>query len=344
MSAQQKIVRTLMRLPAPVLRRMSKGAVLNVDGREIDPGIGFLTAQAGKGPAMETLTPAEARQATRDGFAMMNAARSKDAGVTDLTIPGPGGAMAARHYWPTSATPNKALLVYFHMGGCVIGDLDACDSFCSHIAAKTGTGVISVEYRMAPEHVFPAAADDAIAAFRWVRDHSPEFGGTPDMVGVGGDSAGGMLAAIVAQEMKRAGETGPNVQLLIYPWVDMTADGGTMISCGDCAPLNTSTMRWFERLYMPADADKTSPKASPGLVEDLSGLPRALVYTAGFDPLRDQGEAFAKRLEHAGVPVTFREYGDMPHGFTAMGGVSKRAAAVADEIIDDLASAFQAAS
>jgi acetyl esterase len=339
-SAQQFIARTMMRLPAGLLRSMSKGAVLNVDGREIDPGVGFLTAQAGKGPGVHTLPIAEGRAATRAGFAMMNAPRSKNVGVTDLSIPGPGGSLRARHYWPINGKTNDALMVYFHMGGCVIGDLDTCDHFCSLIAAETGAGVISVDYRMAPEHVFPAAAEDAIAAFKWVRDNAAQFAGAADRVAVGGDSAGGHLATIVAQEMKRRGETGPCLQVLIYPWVDMTDDAGSMRSCGDCIPLNTATMRWFESLYMPEGADKTAAMASPGLVEDLSGLPKALVYTAGFDPLRDQGEAYARRLEDAGVQVTFREYGDLPHGFTAMSGVSKRAKDVNLEIVSDIAAAL----
>ncbi len=342
MSVQQMIVRTMMRLPASVLRRMSKGGVLSVDGREIDPGVGFLTAQAGKGPSMDTLTPQQARDATHDAFGMMNAPRSKAAGVTELTIPGPGGALPARHYWPIGGTTSDALIVYFHMGGCVIGDMDTCDSFCSQIAAETGAGVISVEYRLAPEHVYPAASNDAIAAFRWVRDHAAEFGGRADRMAVGGDSAGGLLSAVVAQEMKRAGETGPMLQLLIYPWVDMVTNTGSMQSCAKCAPLDSATMHWFEGLYMPQGTDKSAPTASPGLVDDLSGLPEALVYTAGFDPLRDQGEAYARKLEAAGVTVTFREYGDLPHGFTAMGGVSRRAADVAREIISDLDAALKA--
>lgn len=340
MSAQQFMARMMMRLPSGMLRSMSKGAVLSVDGREIDPGVGFLTAQAGKGPGVHTLPVEEGREATRQAFALMNAKRSNDVGVTELSIPGPGGSLHARHYWPINGKTNGALMVYFHMGGCVIGDMDTCDHFCSLIAAETGAGVISVDYRLAPEHVYPAAAEDAIAAFKWVRDNAAQFGGSAERVAVGGDSAGGHLATIVAQEMKRLGEQGPSVQLLIYPWVDMTDTDGSMQSCSECVPLNTETMHWFAGLYMPDNADKTGPLASPGLTEYLSGLPKALVYTAGFDPLRDQGETYARRLEAAGVPVTFREYGDLPHGYTAMSGVSKRAAEVNREIVGDLAAAL----
>jgi len=340
MSAQQLIARAMMRLPASALKSMSKGAVLTVDGREIDPGVGFLTAQAGKGPGISTLPVEEGREATRQGFAMMNAKRSKDVGVTELSIPGPGGNLHARHYWPINGKTGDGLLVYFHMGGCVIGDLDTCDHFCSLISAETGAGVVSVDYRLAPEHVFPAAVDDAIASFRWIRDNAEQFGAAADKLAVGGDSAGGYLSAIVAQEMKRKGEQGPMLQLLIYPWVDMTDEGGSMQSCGDCVPLDTDTMRWFEKIYMPDGGDKAGPTASPGLQTDLDGLPKALIYTAGFDPLRDQGEAYARKLEQAGVEVVFREYGDLPHGFTAMSGVSRRAADVNNEIARDIASAL----
>lgn len=342
MSAQQFIARMMMRLPAGLLKKMSKGVPLSVDGRDIDPGVGFLTAQAGKGPAMHTLTPVEARAATHAGFEMMNAKRSKNVGVTELSIPGPGGALHARHYWPINGKSNDALMVYFHMGGCVIGDLDTCDHFCSLIAEHTGAGVISVDYRLAPEHVFPAAVDDAVAAFKWVRDNASQFGSNAQRIAVGGDSAGGHLSAIVAQEMKRQGEQGPCVQLLIYPWVDTITRTGSMESCSECVPLDEPTMRWFESLYMAGDIDKSGPLLSPGLVDDLSGLPRSLVYTAGFDPIRDQGEAYARRLEDAGISVTFREYGDLPHGFTGMGGVSRRAAEVNREIIDDLDQALKA--
>ena len=343
MSAQQFIARMMMRLPAGMLRSMSKGAVLTVDGREIDPGVGFLTAQAGKGPGIHTMPAADAREATRAGFAMMNAKRSSDVGVTELTLPGPDGPLQARHYWPLAGKQSDALVVYFHMGGCVIGDLDTCDHFCSLISARTGAGVISVDYRLAPEHVFPAAAQDAIAAFKWVRDNAAQFGGRSDNVAVGGDSAGGNLSAVVAQEMKRLGEQGPSVQLLIYPWVDTVDRTGSMESCGQCVPLDTQTMEYFEGLYMAGDVDKAGPYASPGRTEDLAGLPPALIYTAGFDPLRDQGEAYARRLEDAGVKVTFREYGDLPHGFTAMSGVSRRAKDVNIEIVDDLGTALAAA-
>jgi acetyl esterase/lipase len=162
-------------------------------------------------------------------------------------------------------------------------------------------------------------------------------------VAVGGDSAGGNLSAVVAQEMKRLGEQGPSVQLLIYPWVDTVDRTGSMESCGQCVPLDTQTMEYFEGLYMAGDVDKAGPYASPGRTEDLAGLPSALIYTAGFDPLRDQGEAYARRLEDAGVKVTFREYGDLPHGFTAMSGVSRRAKDVNIEIVDDLGTALAAA-
>lgn len=336
MGIQRFFARSLTRLPASFLNAMSRNVVTQVDGRTLDPGLAALLGLAARGPGIETQTPREAREATRKAFAAMSGPRAGGVGVTDLTVPGPAGTLAMRHYWPSETAPNGGLIVYFHMGGCVIGDLDTCDDFCSRIAAQTGTGVLSVDYRLAPEHPCPAAVEDALAAFRWVRDHAAEFAGSADRVAVGGDSAGGYLAAVVAQETKRAGEKGPAAQLLIYPWLDMTATGGSMESCAACAPLSSAGLRWFETHYVPANADKTLPQLSPGLAEDLAGLAPALVYTAGFDPLRDQGEAYAVKLERAGVSVTFREYADLPHGFTAMGGANGRAAAATGEIIADL--------
>lgn len=337
MGVQQAIARSLTRLPAPMLKAMAKNAVTEVDGRTLDPGMGALLGQAARGPGIESQSPREAREATRQAFALMNAPRAKGVGVTELAIPGPGGTLTLRHYWPAQGEASGALLVYFHMGGCVIGDLDACDSFCSQVCAASGTGVLSVDYRLAPEHPYPAAVEDALAAFRWVRDHASEFGGDAARIAVGGDSAGGMLAAIVAQETARTDEQGPVLQVLIYPWTDMTASGGSMESCAACAPLSAAGMRWFQSHYVPPGTDATAPRLSPGLADDLSGQPPALVYTAGFDPLRDQGEAYSRKLEAAGVPVTFREYADLPHGFTAMGGVSRRAGEANAEIVADIA-------
>lgn len=337
MGVQQLIARSLTRLPSPVLRSLSRHAVTEVDGRTLDAGIGALLGLAARGPGIESQSPREARAATHDAFAMMNAPRAKGVGVSERSIPGPGGTLLFRHYWPSDREPAGALIVYFHMGGCVIGDLDTCDALCSQMAVATGAGVLSVDYRLAPEHPFPAAVEDALAAFRWVRDHAGDFGGDASRISVGGDSAGGMLAAIVAQETKRRGEEGPCLQVLIYPWVDMTAAGGSMDRCAECAPLSSAAMRWFEVHYVPPECDRSAVTLSPGLADDLAGLPPALVYTAGFDPLRDQGEAFSRRLEAAGVAVTFREYADLPHGFTAMGGVSRRAAEANREIVAEIA-------
>lgn len=343
MSIQRFIARSLTRLPEPLLRRLAKGVVREVDGRQLDPGLAALLGLAARGPGIESQSPREARAATHEAFAVMSAPRPRGIATTDMVVAGPGGMLGLRHYWPADRTTEGPLTVYFHMGGCVIGDLDTNDSLCAQIAARTGGGVVSVDYRLAPEHPYPAAVEDALAGFRWVRDHAGELGGDARRIAVAGDSAGGMLAAIVAQETHRTGEAGPALQVLIYPWLDMTAKGGSMESCADCLPLGRAAMDWFARHYVPPGTDISAPLLSPGLAADLAGLPPALIYTAGFDPLRDQGEAYARRLEAAGVDVTLREYADLPHAFTAMDGVSARAAEANREITEDIAARLSAA-
>jgi acetyl esterase/lipase len=239
--------------------------------------------------------------------------------------------------------PNRLVptLVYFHMGGCVIGDLGTCHVFCSHIASRTSCLVVSVDYRLAPEHKFPAAVEDALAAFRWVRENGRALGGNPNRVAVGGDSAGGYLSAVIAQEMKRLNEKLPVLQLLIYPAVDWLSDTASMKAFGDSYPLTAPIMDYFRNLYFNnVDEEARDLRASPGLSNDLSGLPPALIYTAGHDPLVDQGRDYAEALKVAGVPVIYRCYDHLAHAFTAMSGAVPAARVAINEIIADLGRAF----
>jgi len=181
--------------------------------------------------------------------------------------------------------------------------------------------VLSVDYRLAPEHRFPAGLEDVLAAYRWARDNSVRFGAPDGRVAIGGDSMGGAFAAVLAQEMKRTGEPQPSLQLLIYPAVDVASETQSMTTYADAYPLSRPTMEWFMGHYLGPDADPADPRVSPIRCEDLAGLAPALVITAGFDPLVDQGEAYAKRLRDAGVPVVYRCYDSLAHAFTAFTGV-----------------------
>lgn len=332
------LVRLLLSLPGRWLVAISGGKPLTIEGRVLDPRLQFLSFMGKKQPSMETLDPVQARQAAAQGLAMLDAAPAHDVDVANIELPvSAQRSIRARTYLPR--LPNRLVptLVYYHMGGCVIGDLETCHSFCSQIALRSGCLVVSVDYRLAPEHKFPAAVEDALASFRWVRDNAKSLGGNPNIVAVGGDSAGGYLSAVVAQEMKRLGERPPVLQLLIYPAVDWQSETDSMKSFGDVYPLTAPIMDYFRKLYFnDAEQEAKDLRASPGLNADISGLPPALIYTAGFDPLVDQGRDYAEALKVAGVPVLYRCYEHLSHAFTAMGGAVPAAQAAIYEIIADV--------
>lgn len=340
MSLQKFLIRGLMKLPESLLLRMAGGEPLSIDGRVMDPRVQLLAVQGAKEPSITTLDPVAARAATSQGFALLDDAPRANVAIDETTVPGPGGALAARLYRPKHATVPLPGLVYFHMGGCVIGDLDTCDTFCSILADGANCAVLSVDYRLAPEHKFPAAVDDALAAYKWAEENAASFGMEAGRIGVGGDSAGGYLSAVVVQQMKAEGGPAPALQLLIYPVTDMEAEGGSMESCGEVYPLTAEIMHWFIDHYIDKPEDRKDLRASPLKADDLSGLPPAIVVTAGFDPLRDQGTEYADRLKAAGVPVTYRCYDGLAHAFTAMSGTVPAAKQACEDIAADVKTAL----
>jgi acetyl esterase len=273
-----------------------------------------------KAAAIPRPKPWEAPPAiTRQSFAaMMQLTGPKDVPVgrvENLTMPGPGGTIALRVYAPVAASGPLAALVYFHGGGFVAGSLESHDGLCRLLAAEGGFKVIAVEYRLAPEHVFPAALEDAVAATQWVEANATALGIDAGRIGVGGDSAGGMLAAIVTQAAREKGTPKLAYQLLMFP---NTQIGGETSSLHEFAVgyfLERRAVEYFTGLYLPADADRNSPKVSPLRAKDFSHLPRAYVMLAGFDPLHDEGLAYAEKLRTAGVKVTIADYPDLVHGF-----------------------------
>jgi acetyl esterase/lipase len=333
------LVRQVLSLPNRWLIAMAGGKPLTIAGRTLDPRVQFLAAQAKGRPGLNTMDVAVARKASDDGLALLDAPPREGVEIQARTIPGaePGQTLRIRTYQPKRADGLRPVLVYFHMGGGVIGGLDTCHYFCSVMAAEAGCLTVNVDYRLAPEHKFPAAVHDAIAAFRWARDHIRDLGGNPERVAVGGDSAGGMLAAVVAQEMDRLRERGPVLQLLIYPAVDWTATSGSMQEYAEAFPLNSAMMSWFRGHYLNADADAADVRVSPGLETELERLPPALVFTAGHDPLVDQGRDYASALKTQGVPVLYRCFDTLPHGFTAMSGAIPAAAEANLDIARELA-------
>ncbi len=237
--------------------------------------------------------------------------------IDDRTIPGPGGELPVRVYRPGEDRPLP-LLVWFHGGGWTIGSLDTHDNTCRSLANGVGCVVVSVDYRLAPEHKFPAAVEDALAAMQWVADHGADVGGDPARLAVGGDSAGGNLAAVVSLLARDAGTPDLAFQLLVYPVTDHELESASRRENATGYFLELESMRWFYNQYLNDENDSADWRFSPVRAAALTGLPPAFVLTAEFDPLRDQGELYARRLEAAGVPVELRRYDGVVHGFFGM--------------------------
>ena len=296
----------------------------------LDPqarGLLDLLEASGRPPMWEQ-TPAEARL----GYAALADLAGQPAVTVpteDRSVPGPAGDIPVRVYRPDAESPLP-VVVYFHGGGWVIGDLDTHDAICHRLAAGVPSVVVSVDYRLAPEHPYPAAVEDADAATRWVAGHAADLGADPARLAVAGDSAGGNLAAVVARHARDAGGPPIAFQLLVYPGTDLTASLPSHVENGTGYLLDEGTMRYFLGCYL-GDGDPRDPDASPLFADDLSGLPPALVLTAGFDPLRDEGEAYAERLREAGVAVVTSRYDGMIHGFYGLDNLVDEARRATDE-------------
>ena len=241
--------------------------------------------------------------------------------VRDVEAEGPLGAIPLRVYRPAGVPDARRLPahVYFHGGGWVIGDIETHDVLCRQLTAEAGVAVVSVDYRLAPEHKFPASVDDAWAATRWVAGHADALGVDARRLSVGGDSAGGNLAAVVALLARDAGAPAIALQVLVYPVTDLGAETKSYADLADGYMLTRDSMRWFAAQYLAEKDEAMDWRASPLRAATLTGLPPALIVTAGFDPLRDEGEAYARRLRDAGVRVDYACYGGMLHGFVGMG-------------------------
>lgn len=244
--------------------------------------------------------------------------------VKGLELPGPAGRLRARLYVPGGGgTLAPPLLVYYHGGGWVIGDLDTHDGVCRFLATHSGAMVLSTEYRLAPEHPFPAAIEDGHAAFEWAVTNAAKLGADPLRVAVGGDSAGGNMATVICHLARDGGGPHPAMQLLIYPATDALAEEPSRKLFAEGFLLTAFDMDWFQHCYLPNRADDLDPRASVLRAEDFSNLPPAYVVTAGFDPLRDEGEAYAHRMRQAGVRVALRRHPGLIHSFANLTAVSR---------------------
>jgi acetyl esterase len=277
--------------------------------------------QMGRKPYSD-LTPEDARSQF-ERVRTLGGTPEPVAKAEDRTIPGPAGDLKTRTYTP-SGEPPFPVMVFFHGGGWVIGDLETYDNVCRSLCNSSGSLIVAIDYRLAPEHKFPAAVDDAYAATQWVVDHAVDLGGDPGRLGVGGDSAGGNLSAVVALLARDRGGPALAYQLLLYPVTDGAMNTPSIHENAEGYLLSRMDMVWFYDHYLDEAGDKLNPLVSPLLADDHSRLPPAIIVTAQFDPLRDEGEAYGEKLRRAGVAVKVRRYDGMIHGFLSMSGVVHR--------------------
>lgn len=291
----------------------------------LDPQAQAVLTQAQRNGArpLSTLPPEQARRTYRESRLPTQPTPQPVQSRRDFVVPGPAGPVPVRAYRPVGSSATVALpaLVFFHGGGWVIGDRDTHDVLCRDLCHLAGCAVFSVDYRLAPEHRFPAAFDDAVAVTRWLAQHAPELAIDAARMVVGGDSAGGTLAAGTALALRAAAEVRLAGQLLVYPVTDLRCATASYQSCGEGYVLSAADMMYFRGHYLAQAAHGTDWRASPLLADDHANLPPALVLAAGFDPLRDEGRLYADRLSAAGNAVQYVCFERQMHGFIGMGGV-----------------------
>ena len=290
------------------------------------------------GPQLHEMSVARARELIL-GMVALGGEPESIVRIENRTVPGPAGQIPVRIYTPVGTAPFP-VLVYFHGGGWVIGNLDTHDGICRSLANRVGCLVVSVDYRLAPEHRFPAAPEDCYAATRWLAEHAGSLGGDKGRIAVGGDSAGGNLAAVVALMARDRGGPKLAFQLLVYPATDTDFETRSYRENSEGYFLTRADMVWFWNHYAPRDEDRRNPYAAPLRAASLRGLPPALVITAEFDPLCDDGNAYAARLREDGVPVRLSQQDGLIHGFFQMGAVIDRGRASVDEGSRALKDAF----
>jgi acetyl esterase len=334
---QALMVRLLFWLPRP-LRRLITGAPTRADGQQLSSDMQLLLRIL----SMQNLTLTggtleQARATLDDATSVVAGPPIESVDVRELSIPTPAGARNARFYTPRETPGTSPLLLFYHGGGFAIGSLASHDQPCRFLAQRAGVRVLSVDYRLAPENPFPAAAEDAEAAWAYVAEHAGEFSADPAAIAVGGDSAGGNLAAVVAHRASRSGGPRPCFVLSIYPVTDVAGGGRSRELFSEGFFLTGEDLETFTSWYFPNRSEAGDPRASILRAEDLSGMPPTYIATNGFDPLRDEGEALADKLAEQGVPVVVRRYEDMIHGWINFLGCGTRPA----EAMAELAAALR---
>jgi acetyl esterase len=336
-SLEPWVLRGALGLPEAVQRRLA-GAPVVRDGQTLSSDTQMVLAlqRLTREIGAETLPIPEGREHLRRQQLLVGGTQPIGA-VRDLPV----GDLPGRLYVPSDAEPNGPMLLFFHGGGWIYGDLDSHDPTCRFLAERAGVRVLAVEYRLAPEDPFPAAYEDCLEALRWLVKNAESLGGDPARLAVGGDSAGGTLAATTAIEAAREGLP-LAFQLLVYPGTDMRGGTPSREMFGEGFVLNTAFIDLARESYVPDPAQWEDPRVSPLLADIPPGLAPAYVATGGFDPLRDEGEAYARKLADAGVQVELKRYPDQIHGFFQMVGVGRTAKAATAEIAAKLRAALAA--
>jgi acetyl esterase len=306
----------------------------------LDPELAALLAAAPSFDPAQLRTTAvdDYRAALKEGLLAFGPSPEVVASVVDTTMPGPAGQLPLRIYAPAHDAP-AGVAVFFHGSGFVTCDLDTHDHECRVLANGAGVIVVSVDYRLAPEHPFPAAIDDGFAALQWVVANATVLGADPDRVAVVGDSAGGNVAAVVAQLARDAGGPAIAFQMLVYPVTDLRGETQSYIDNATGYGLSAEAMRWYVEQYVRSWADVRDPRGSPLLATSFAELPRAFVAVCGYDPLRDEGKQYAYRMRDAGIDVTLARYDDAVHGIFQM----SRFTAIGKRMLDECVAALRAA-
>lgn len=320
---------------------LARGKPVKIDGRILNREFQFLASEAAKQPPMSSLAADQGRAASAAGLEMLKA--KPDSGVQweDFKIPSSSDhSIPVRMYTPDTIDNNAPMMTFFHFGGGVIGDLETCHAFCTIFSKIVKCPVLSVDYRLAPEHPFPAGLDDCKEAYEWALKNGKDYGAPDGISAIGGDSIGGNFSAIICQDMKKEGKTIPVLQLLIYPATNLVDELPSHKTYGETYPLSSETMDWFMEHYIPEGVERSDLRLSPALSDDLSGLPPAIVITAGFDPLLDDGKQYAEKLSDAGVTTHYDCYDSLAHGFTAFTGVCREADDACREIAGKVRSSY----
>ena len=336
MSAQNLIIDLLRILPKRILRFLA-GTPKQIDGNILDPNIQIISNLSSKGIKKKLVSPKDYRDAAKllDNLALPNIS---GVNIRDEEITGPAGKMQIRVYTKESYQNKNAAILFFHQGGLVIMDNKTDDYFCSLLSDKCSATVISLNYRLCPENNFPAAIEDGFALWSYVQDNVNSLNIDSKSVALAGDSAGGMISATMARVLKERGGVQPAALCLAYPWVTTSLENQPSLdSCSDVFPMTFETMEFFKNTVFPNDKNADHPWANPLHQSDLKNLPPTVIATAGFDPVRDQGNQFAEALKKEGVKVIDYCFDNLPHSFLIFGRISRAAQKANNTIADNLA-------